>query len=241
MAVTRGHGNPDWTKDETILALDVYLQAGKALQASDERVIELSSILNVFPWPEHIKRNDRFRNPDGVAFKLINLESVKTGRGLKNNSRLDRQVWADLSDKPHEVHALATQIRSALHAEREALDQPYIETDVEFFEGRLLTEVHRRRERHPGIRRGLIMKRRKKGQLCCEICAWTYGLPGSVYEEAAFEAHHLRPLGMQSRAGNTSLSEMALLCATCHRLVHRAIAFERRWLTLSECRAILKR
>ena len=26
MAVTQGHGNPNWTRDETILALDLFLQ-----------------------------------------------------------------------------------------------------------------------------------------------------------------------------------------------------------------------
>ena len=222
MAVTKGHGNPDWTKDETILALDVYLQAGKALPASDERVIELSSLLNAFPWSEHIKRNDRFRNPDGVAFKLINLASVKTGRGLKNNSRLDRQLWADFGDKPQEVHALATEIRWALNAGAQILAQAYIENEVEFAEGRLLTSFHLRRERHPGIRRSLILDRRKKGTLRCEVCNWAFGPPGGIYEEVGFDAHHLRPLGMHSGTTKTTLIEMALLCATCHRLVHKA-------------------
>jgi hypothetical protein len=27
MAVTQGHGNPNWTRDETILALDLYLKS----------------------------------------------------------------------------------------------------------------------------------------------------------------------------------------------------------------------
>jgi hypothetical protein len=34
MAVTKGHGNPKWMKEETILALDLYLKAGKAIPAA---------------------------------------------------------------------------------------------------------------------------------------------------------------------------------------------------------------
>jgi hypothetical protein len=48
--------------------MDAELLLLEALPVSEERVIELSSILNSFPWPEHVKRNNRFQNLDGVDF-----------------------------------------------------------------------------------------------------------------------------------------------------------------------------
>jgi 5-methylcytosine-specific restriction protein A len=110
-------------------------------------------------------RNQQFRNPDGVAFKLINLSSVKTGRGLKNNSRLDRETWAELGAKPGAVSALAESIRSVLRDDLEALSKPYFPDDIKFPEGRVMTEIHHRRERHPAIRRRLLASRRRRGSL----------------------------------------------------------------------------
>ena len=46
MARTQGHGNPDWTRDETILALELYLSTTEKIPGTnDERVRQLSSTL----------------------------------------------------------------------------------------------------------------------------------------------------------------------------------------------------
>jgi len=59
-----GHRNPAWTRDELILALDLYFQgARRVLDDTDSRVIELSKVLNSLPI--HSKRAMAFRNPNG--------------------------------------------------------------------------------------------------------------------------------------------------------------------------------
>lgn len=83
MAVTHGHGNPNWTKDETILALDLLFKLNGANPSpSDKRVIALSNTLNQLPIHPLEIRKAQFRNPAGVAFKIQNLKSVATGKGL---------------------------------------------------------------------------------------------------------------------------------------------------------------
>ncbi len=83
MAKTQGHGNPDWTSDEAILALALYFDCdGRIPSAEDPRVIALSETLRALPIHAAESRNDRFRNPDGVVFKIGNLRSVATGKGL---------------------------------------------------------------------------------------------------------------------------------------------------------------
>ena len=77
MAVTHGHGNPKWTRDETILALDLYFDcSGIIPSGSDERVQTLSQLLRALPYHDRASRKETFRNPDGVAFKLQNLRQV---------------------------------------------------------------------------------------------------------------------------------------------------------------------
>lgn len=88
MAVTKGHGNPDWAREEVILALELYQSRnGKILGPADERVTELSTVLRSFPHHSQEARKSSFRNPDGVAFKLQNIRSVNIGTGLKNTSK----------------------------------------------------------------------------------------------------------------------------------------------------------
>jgi len=87
MAVTHGHGNPHWTRDETVLALDLYFDSdGKIPSSTDDRVQALSELLRSFPHHSMSARKPSFRNADGVAFKLQNLNQVATGKGLGNTS-----------------------------------------------------------------------------------------------------------------------------------------------------------
>src|SRR2546428_7519523 len=101
MARTQGHGNPNWTRDETILALDLYLDLrGQIPSEDDNRVRELSALLRRYPYHAVAARRESFRNPAGVAFKLQNLRQVATGKGLANVSDTDRLVWGELGNDP---------------------------------------------------------------------------------------------------------------------------------------------
>ena len=112
MAVTQGHGNPTWSRDETILALELYHQCGDAIPGpGDPRVIALSQLLRALPIHPVLKRRERFRNPAGVAFKLQNLRRVATGRGLDHSSRTDGEVWHELGANTELVRDMAKAIR----------------------------------------------------------------------------------------------------------------------------------
>ena len=87
MAVTQGHGNADWTRDETILALELYQACGASIPGKrDPRVIALSERLRVLQIHPVESRVASFRNPEGVSFKLQNLRQVDSGRGLDHVS-----------------------------------------------------------------------------------------------------------------------------------------------------------
>jgi 5-methylcytosine-specific restriction protein A len=240
MARTHGHGNPKWARDETILALDLYLQCDSMPSRNDPRVQELSELLRRLPFYAVGAENESFRNADGVAFKLQNIRQVATGKGLGNVSETDRQVWAELGEHPDQVRQLAASIRAgagfAASTETE-LDDSSAE---EFFEGRILTQLHKRRERDPRIRKRLLTSRRRNGTLRCENCNFQARCIDPMLEDADFEAHHLLALATMNER-NTRLRDMALLCANCHRLIHRASAITRRWIGIDEGRDLLAR
>lgn len=241
MAVTQGHGNPNWNRDETILALEAYFAlAGRNPSAKDPQIIALSQTLRALPYHGEAARKPTFRNPDGAAFKVQNLRSRETGRGLSNVSRMDRAIWDEFGANPDEVTRLATLIRAGIAADHQtALPEVDEAEDAEFYEGRLLTQSHMRRERSAGLRKALL-KKRQGDALHCDVCGEAHiDLPPEL-RAAAFEAHHIVPIAAVGE-GATKLSDVALLCATCHRVLHRLIALKRAWVSVAEAKALITR
>jgi 5-methylcytosine-specific restriction protein A len=237
VAVTHGHGNPNWTRDEVILALDLYFDFGGSIPSSgDERVIELSRLLRSFPHHASSARKESFRNADGVAFKLQNLRQVATGKGLGNTSKMDRQVWSEFGEDQAATKRIANLIRSGIQVAEKIKEEPG-EYEV-FSEGRVVTEAHLRRERDPKLRKRLLEQKSKSGALTCEMCRKESSALSPAMAEAMFEAHHIVPLS-ESNERSTRLADLALLCANCHRMVHKAIAQQKRWLSIEEARALV--
>lgn len=236
MAVTHGHGNPDWTRDETLLALGLYFELGGSVpDSSDARIRELSACLRKIPYHSPAARRPSFRNPDGVSFKLQNLRQLATGRGLSNVSKVDRQIWKEYGARPDEAIRAAQKLKQAMLA-LEVLD-PADGDDDEFAEGRLITALHYRRERDSRVRKRLLSSRKKSGKLRCDICNQSSRVATDAYHDAVFEAHHTVPLS-SSGERITRLADVALLCANCHRLLHRAIKVEGRWISIQEARGM---
>ncbi len=237
MAITSGHGNPNWTREEVVLALELYFECRERVpSANDPRVRALSEVLRAFPHHSLAARKESFRNPDGVAFKLQNLRQVDTGKGLGNVSKIDREVWDEFAATPDKLKGLAALIRAGISTLYHAREDS-AEYEV-FAEGRVVTETHIRRERNSKLRVQLIEKRRMDNRLNCELCERLPRGLSKIVEDAIFEAHHIVPLSA-GEARNTKLSEMALLCACCHRLIHRAIAAQGKWLSLEEAKKVI--
>jgi 5-methylcytosine-specific restriction protein A len=230
MPITKGHGNPTWTKDETILALDLLYQHGKPLDRRHRDVIQLSDFLRqVAIHPPH-SRTDRFRNPDGVALKLQNLFSaVEPGRGLTYSKTDLEIVTAFPKVRRFELAEIAQLLRSSLTA-----DQPFevlIDPDEVFVEGRWLTSRHRYRDSR--LRQRLL---KRSSYLKCEICDFTPPSFDRLTQESFFEAHHTVPISAAVGSVTTKTSDMSLLCASCHRFIHKLISSHRRWIMPSEAR-----
>lgn len=237
MARTSGHGNPRWTRDETILALDLLLRAYPQVpRPEDERVIALSNLLKQNPFYERSARQPSFRNPDGVSFKLQNLRQVATGEGLEHTSKMDRVVWNEFGHSPELVRQLASRIQREIETFSSSEDSPAEE--LEFPEGKLITRAHRNRERSAKLRKAVLKSRRQKGPLNCDACETKACSNNPDLEDAIFEVHHTIPLGEVGEV-NTRLADTVLLCANCHRLIHRMISQRKKWVTVDELRQAL--
>ena len=103
----------------------------------------------------------------------------------------------------------------------ETTDEPTIPTH-EAIEGGAALATHLKRERN---RQLLEAKRRlhrvEHGQLKCEACNLSEDQLPPKIGEGCFEVHHLSPVGKRVFASVTKLDDLAILCANCHRIIHR--------------------
>jgi 5-methylcytosine-specific restriction protein A len=114
--------NAPWTRDELILALDLYMcHRPTLLDDRHSEVVELSDLLaQLATLDGRVSSGSRFRNPNGVGMKLGNLarfdHASGSRRGLAHGGKGDEEVWRDFAGDPAALHATATAIRTAVVA-----------------------------------------------------------------------------------------------------------------------------
>ncbi|TAU43625.1 HNH endonuclease (plasmid) [Rhizobium ruizarguesonis] len=234
MPKTKGAGNPDWTWDETLLALDLLYRNGAPLDRSHADVRCLSDALRAAEIYPAAGRKDNFRNPDGVALKLQNLLSATDPtRGLSSSKR-DRAVVAEFpTSRRSELANIAAAILWELSVEPRPQEVP---DDEVFVEGQTITASHRRRDSRVRQR---LLGRCGENDLICKICDFSPPKLTRPLRESFFEAHHVIPLANSLGNTSTRLGDMVLLCAGCHRFVHKLIASHKRWVNIAEARSML--
>ncbi|MCZ2340851.1 MAG: HNH endonuclease [Bacteroidales bacterium] len=104
------------------------------------------------------------------------------------------------------------------------------------WEGRKILRQHRLSERN----RRLVKQKKKlvldaRGCLACEVCgfdfAQTYGERGCQFAEC----HHIHPIAQATEERRTHLDDLALVCANCHRMLHRPP-----WMSLDALRELVR-
>lgn len=225
--------NPPWHRDEIILALDLYsrLEPGQ-IHARNPDIQELSRLLNRLPIFNERPDEVKFRNPNGVGLKLSNflaLDSSYHGKGMQSYSQLDAKVFKEFEFDKEKLHRLANQIRKIAN-DPELPNQLYLipeEEEGELFEvqeGAVIYKLHKFRERDTAI----VAKKKdqvfqKEGRLLCEACEFDFHVK---YGELGFkyiECHHRTPLAEFTSTTKTTLTDLALVCSNCHRMLHRRL------------------
>lgn len=156
--------------------------------------------------------------PSGTVFPLSGEQGERLYALVCRRNASVRDVWPDLPASDEAAPA-------DLELERLAA------------EGRRRLVRHFRRERKSWL---VAEKKRdvrqSSGSLGCEVCefdfAAVYGTRGDDY----CEVHHRRPLAADNAPRSTSLKDLAVVCANCHRMLHRSP-----WLAVGELRRLLAR
>ena len=220
--------NASFTRDEVILALDVFYSAGSnPLNNDSPLIVSLSELLNRLPIHSARGQKETFRNCSGVSTQIARFR-----RGLISQERAEHvgnlffEVEAEFKERHTELHAIAEAIRR---------NEPYYEgfsfgNEIEaqkFPEGALLSHLHRMIETRDG-------EKHPKGERCA-ICQIKLS---DIYSSSAelISNHLLVPLTQLDGSNKYSASDYISVCPTCHAALHRF----RPWLTRETCGDILR-
>lgn len=224
--------NPDWTRDEILLTLDLYLSNRSSPPGkTSKQVSDLSDLLRALHRATGGTPSETFRNAAGVYLKMMNLrafdpEYTQQGKvGMTRSSKLDKAIWDEFSGDTAKVHSEAKLIREAIKlGNSEALRATREPGEIEAEEGGIVLKLHKRRERDRKLVKAKLEAAKSIGQVSCEVCGFdfhsTYGELGEGY----IEVHHLNPVHLLKPGMKTRLDDLALLCANCHRMAHRKSA-----------------
>lgn len=131
------------------------------------------------------------------------------------------------------VDDVFTLVDNRLRADDLAEEEP--EAGRSFPEGGAVERIHTLRERNSEVIRLAKSLASKRGPLSCQICGFDfhrrYGRAGQGY----IEAHHTIPVSELMEGAETRVEDIALVCANCHRMLHR----RRPWLTMGELKSLL--
>jgi predicted HNH restriction endonuclease len=91
------------------------------------------------------------------------------------------------------------------------------EVQAEFQEGGIREVTLELRKRNPQLRKQVIAKYGHRCQVCGFSFEEFYGELGAGY----IEIHHLDPLSGRGTDKMTSIEDVTVVCANCHRVLHR--------------------
>lgn len=100
----------DWTRDEHILALELYRRRAPSLPGDDDsEVVALSNELRAIGKLLGVEAGPKYRNPNGVSMKLMNFRRfdphflAQGKKGLSQGSAGEEDVWNDLAKRSREA------------------------------------------------------------------------------------------------------------------------------------------
>lgn len=235
--------NAIWSRDELILALDLYMQHRTSPPGKDSPEIrELSEVLNHLGAVLRQRTCATYRNENGVYMKLMNFrrldpDYVAEGKtGLTRGNQDEVRVWDQFSSDPARLSEVARFIRQGIteHLEDEDLtgpDEPGIE---EAEEGKVATRMHRYRERD----RRLVVEAKaqamkEQGRLACAACGFDFSKRYGELGTNIIDVHHTKPVHTMEPGEKTKVADLVLLCSNCHRVVHS----RRTWLSVEQVKA----
>ena len=178
-----------------------------------EHIVEISD-----GQDKHFKVEAAFRDPSRFPARISAAASALRKLDLTGRFRIKHEknsLWIQ-SLSPTQL----TLEEEGAELEEKLLDAAYEDPSVT--EGKRKLVAHFRIERN----RSIIQKKREQvmkttGKLVCECCGFDFSKYYGSLGHGFCEVHHRVPLADLHGETDTKLSDLAIVCANCHRVLHR--------------------
>jgi len=101
---------------------------------------------------------------------------------------------------------------------------PILEEDDEavFPEGKEVYYLHRSKERNSKlVKKAKQIRLHHDPLLKCDVCGFSYKIKYGDLGNGFIEAHHITPLSELHHKVESKIEDLALVCSSCHRMLHR--------------------
>lgn len=222
-----GKRNPNWQRQELILALDLYFKLKQNDANKKEQYFLLSCILNSLNIHDKDIISHNFRSPTSVEMKLGNLARLDPEAKkniLPSGGNLEIEIWYEYSNNLIKLRNDANQIIANIESTNTTNLKNIFLEDLNlttFEEGSLVSREHLLRERNSTV---AYLKKKlaiDQDNLKCEVCNFDFLEKYGELGKNFIECHHIVPLSEYQFNQDTLLKDLALLCSNCHRMVHR--------------------
>jgi len=163
-------------------------------------------------------KNTAFSRADGTIFRLTLWEGETLYTVLQQGCPDLGNIWPDVGNIEPDL----------------SLSPPInIEDEDAVTEGGRRIVRHLRLERN----RQIIEKKKRlaRSHLECEACNFNFEKVYGPRGKEFCEVHHVLPLAENDQPVETRLKDLAIVCANCHRMLHRSP-----WTTIEDLKAELK-
>ena len=215
-------------REDSVVYLDSNWKTG---EPSNYIMVEFDTILEVRSYRKHALATDNLMHAD---LAMMHWNTERPGIEIKPKPEF------------HSNANLLPQLELLWQRNLERIGFPLVSDDeaesalmeVFGYEGRVRVRTHKTRERSPQLAKAKKDEALKRyGKLVCEICEFVFTARYGDHGSGFMECHHRQPLSKIADidCSKVTLDDLALVCANCHRMLHR-----KDWPSVEELRSRLQ-
>ncbi|MBI5538930.1 MAG: hypothetical protein HY951_02655 [Bacteroidia bacterium] len=215
--------NPDWNREELILALDLYFRMDYGqMHGRNPEIIQLSKDLRNLSFHLDVSNEDSFRSVNSVSLKLANLKKSDQnfkGKGMRDGGRLEKELWNEFHGHRDKLKKEADLIRTLYLKKEDKLEAK--ETKVNY-KSEFIFKFHENRERDPlfeKVKKEMVFTNTKS--LKCEVCGFDSAFFYGELGKDIMEIHYCKEWKDEPVLESSSMEDFIIVCSNCHKVLHK--------------------